>query len=228
MNSPLNQLLTAEDILDTVREPLVVLDADLRVMMANQSFYQSFRVTPENTQGQLLYDLGDRQWDIPALRKLLEEVLPQNAVFNDYEVDHTFPDIGHRMMLLNARRLDHSKLILLAIKDVTERKQGEGELRRSNARNELILAGTEAATWDWNIPDKRVLFSRRWKQLRGFSEAEVGDSEVEWSDRIHPDDKVRVLEAVAAHLAGQTPLFDEEYRVRHKSGHWIWILDRGV
>jgi two-component system CheB/CheR fusion protein len=119
----------AESIVETVREPLVILDADLRVILANRSFYQTFQVEPEETEGQLLYDLGDRQWDIPKLRKLLEEILPQHTVFNDYEVEHDFPDIGRRTMLLNAREVRRAegeeRLILLAIEDTTERKRAE-------------------------------------------------------------------------------------------------------
>lgn len=109
----------AEGIVDAVREPLVVLDGDLRVVSASSSFFRDFRVTPEDTVGRLLYDLGNRQWDIPALRKLLEDVLPHDQSFDDYAVEHDFPGIGRRRMLLNARRIVGAvggrPLILLAI-----------------------------------------------------------------------------------------------------------------
>lgn len=111
----------ASHIVDTVRESLLVLDTDLRVLSANQSFYATFAVEPNDTEGRLVYELGDGQWDLPGLRALLEEILPENRVFNDYEVSHTFEEIGFRTMLLNARRLDHQQRILLAIEDVTER-----------------------------------------------------------------------------------------------------------
>jgi two-component system CheB/CheR fusion protein len=115
----------AESIVDTVREPLVILDADLRVVSANRSFYQTFQVKLEEAGGQSFYHLGNKQWDIPELRKLLEEILPQQTVFNDYEVEHDFPDIGQRTMLLNAREVrregGEERLILLAIEDITER-----------------------------------------------------------------------------------------------------------
>jgi PAS domain S-box-containing protein len=124
-----------ESILDTVREPLVILDADLRVISANRSFYQIYKVTPEETKNQLIYNLGNRQWDIPRLRELLEEILPQNTVFDDFEVEHDFKTIGQRTMLLNARRVyreaKKTQMILLAIEDVTERKQAEEELRKA-------------------------------------------------------------------------------------------------
>ena len=115
----------AEAIIATVREPLVVLDGDLRVRSANRSFYRTFHVRPKETEGRLLYDLGNHQWDIPDLRKLLGEILPQHTFFEGFEVRHDFPSIGKKVMLLNARRLhregNHRGLILLAFEDVTPR-----------------------------------------------------------------------------------------------------------
>jgi chemotaxis protein methyltransferase CheR len=114
------------NILGSVREPLVVLDSDLKVVKANHSFYQTFNVKPDETEGILIYDLGSRQWDIPKLRELLEDILPQNSIFNDFEVEHDFDVIGRKIMHLNARRIyreaDQTQLILLAIEDVTERE----------------------------------------------------------------------------------------------------------
>ena len=116
----------AESLVNTVREPLIVLDGDLRVVSANDAFYNTFQVVKENTQKQLIYDIGNRQWDIPKLRELLEDILPKNSYFNDYEVDHNFPIIGHKKMLLNARRVvavnRQKPMILLAIEDITKRK----------------------------------------------------------------------------------------------------------
>ena len=122
----------AEMIVDTVREALLVLDLDLQVMSANQSFYHLFETTPEETTGHLVYDLGNGQWDLPELRQLLEEILPQDEVFNDFEVEHDFKDLGHRVMLLNARRVDEHELILLAIEDVTRRRRVEQKLAKAN------------------------------------------------------------------------------------------------
>jgi PAS domain S-box-containing protein len=132
MTEPKPLTIDADSIVDTVREPLLVLDADLRVRRANRSFYRAFRVAPEETVGRKVYDLGNRQWDIPALRRLLEEVLPQNTVFNDFEVAHDFPTIGRKVMLLNARRVyregNRTESILLAIEDITERRRIEDAL----------------------------------------------------------------------------------------------------
>ncbi len=121
----------ANAILDTQREPLLVLDGDLRVQFASRSFYGRFQVTPQQTDGRLVYELGNGQWNIPALRNLLEEVLPQNGHFDGFQVEHTFPNIGRRIMLLNARRLvsdgDGGQLIVLAFEDVTDRRRAERE-----------------------------------------------------------------------------------------------------
>jgi transcriptional regulator with GAF, ATPase, and Fis domain len=115
-----------DNILGSVREPLVVLDSDLKVVKANHSFYRTFTVKPEGTEGILIYDLGNRQWDIPKLRELLEDILPQNSTFNDFEVEHDFETIGRKIMHLNARRIyresKQTQMILLAIEDVTERE----------------------------------------------------------------------------------------------------------
>jgi transcriptional regulator with GAF, ATPase, and Fis domain len=115
-----------DNVLGSVREPLVVLDSDLKVLKANHSFYRTFKVKPEETEGILIYDLGNRQWDIPKLRELLEDILPQNSTFNDFEVEHNFETIGRKIMHLNARRIyresKQTQMILLAIEDVTERE----------------------------------------------------------------------------------------------------------
>src|SRR5262249_56056846 len=92
----------SEAILRTTRNPLLVLHADLTVESANDAFYKTFNVKPAETEGRLIYELGGRQWDIPQLRRLLEEIIPRNSSFNDFEVAHKFPGIGKRYMLLNA------------------------------------------------------------------------------------------------------------------------------
>lgn len=114
--------ILAESIVDTVREPLVVLDNQLKVISVNRSFCRDFGVAQENTVGRQIYDLGNRQWDIPKLRELLETILPRDQSFDGYVVEHDFPVIGRHKMLLNARRIvskiDGAQLILLAIEFV--------------------------------------------------------------------------------------------------------------
>ena len=119
----------AEKLIDSVREALVVLGWDLRVHSANKSFYDCFKVAREATEGRLIYELGNGQWDIPELRQLLEDILPKQDSFDDYQVQHDFEVIGRRIMLLNARRLDHLNLIVLAIRDVTNQRRFEVQQR---------------------------------------------------------------------------------------------------
>lgn len=123
-----------EGIVETIREPLLVLDRDLRVVTASRSFYEFFKVKPEETLGQLIYDLGDKQWDISKLRELLEKLLPQQTAFDNYEVEHDFVTIGRRTLLLNARQIEREvgkeRIILLAIEDITERKKYEEKIQQ--------------------------------------------------------------------------------------------------
>jgi two-component sensor histidine kinase/PAS domain-containing protein len=149
-----NELIAAkeflEKLIDSIREALLVLDLDLRVESANAPFYQIFKVSPEETIGKLIYEIGNGQWNIPALRSALEEVLPKQKAFDDYEVSHDFPSIGRRIMLLNGRELDHLPRILLAIRDETERRRQAasqkimtGELQH---RVKNIIANVQAIT----------------------------------------------------------------------------------
>jgi len=141
-------LAYAQGVVETVREPLIVLDGDLKVVSANKSFYQTFQVNPQETEGRFIYDLGNRQWDIPKLRELLEEIIPGNATFEGFEVDHVFPTIGRKTMLLNARQIEQkgkrSQLILLAIEDITVRRQAEETLRKAHADLEQKVADRTA------------------------------------------------------------------------------------
>lgn len=115
----------AHAIVATVWEPIVVLDKELRVIVASGSFYRTFKVSPEDTEGKLLYELGDGEWDIPKLRSLLEKIVPEQGTMKDYQVEHEFPDLGHRIMCLNARPVAYEggadTTILLGIEDITER-----------------------------------------------------------------------------------------------------------
>ena len=130
-------------IVDTVREPLVVLDDALRVVVASRSFYRAFSVTPQETEGRPLYELGNGQWDIPALRELLTGVIPRHTTMEDFEVEHDFPIIGRKIMLLNARKIfyegNNSTSLLVAIEDVTERRALEREKDDLLRQKDLLL-----------------------------------------------------------------------------------------
>ena len=131
-------------IVDTIPEPFLVLDHEFRVLAASRSFYRAFDVDPEHTRGRLLYALGDGQWDIPALRLLLETIIPERTAMEGFEVEHDFPGIGRRVMLLNARMVFYEQsttsTILLAIRDITLRREIEREKAALLKDAERLLA----------------------------------------------------------------------------------------
>ena len=133
----------AQAIVDTVREPLLVFDKGLRVIAASRSFYSVFKVGPQDTQGRLLYELGDGQWDIPRLRLLLEKIIPEHGVMEGYEVEHEFPGIGLRTMCLNARQVFYEggadTTILLGIEDVTGQRASEREKEDLLRQKDVLL-----------------------------------------------------------------------------------------
>jgi chemotaxis protein methyltransferase CheR len=133
----------AQGIVDTVREPVLVLDKDLRVVAASRSFYSAFKVRPENTQGRHLYALGDGQWNIPKLRELLEKIIVQKGVMEGYEVEHEFPELGHRRICLNARQVfyEHGAgaTILLGMEDVTAQHALEREKDELLREKDMLL-----------------------------------------------------------------------------------------
>ncbi len=127
----------AKAIVDTLREPLLVIGNDLKVLFANLAFYDKFLVSEEETSGKEIFSLGSGQWDIPAFRKLLNEVLSKKTSFDDYEITHEFPKLGMRTMVLSGRKLDdsdHSEAILVVIADITDHRAMQQKWRNSEVR----------------------------------------------------------------------------------------------
>jgi two-component system CheB/CheR fusion protein len=161
----------AEATIRTARDPLVVLRADLRVDQANDAFYKTFKLTPAETEGVLIYQVGDGQWDIPKLRQFLEDIIPRNSFFNDLEVVHEFPHFGRRTMLLNGRRLDSSsgttERILLGIEDITERMRIDEEVHQSDDRYRLLFDLGPVAVYSIDTSGVIQNFNRRAAELWG-------------------------------------------------------------
>ena len=163
----------AQAIVATVRQPLVILDGDLRVVTANRSFYAAFQVALEETEGRPIFDLGNRQWNIPRLRTLLTEMLPQGSSIEDFEVEHDFETLGRRTMVLNARRLllapGEPASILLAFEDVTERRRAEAAIRQLGA----IVEGSEDAIVSTTLEGVIMSWNRGAEQMFGYAAAEI-------------------------------------------------------
>ncbi len=195
LRSPDDKGNFAEIIFNTVREPLLVLDKELRVVKASRSFFDFFKVTSDETIGTLLYDLGNHQWNIPKLRDLLETILPEKTTFNNYEVEHEFPAIGKRTILLNARQIERAagneKIILLAIEDITKRKIKEeslGENRRiTNEYIDILLNHAHAPIIVWNSLLIIIHINQAFEKLSGYSGAELINKKV---DILFPKDKI--------------------------------------
>jgi PAS domain S-box-containing protein len=220
----------AESIIATVREPLVVLDADLRVVSANRAFYRVFQVTPAEIEGRLFYELGNRQWDIPALRRLLEDILPQNSHFDDYAVTHDFERIGTRTMLLNARRVHRAdgkaELILLAIEDITERERTEQARRQSETRNRIISELVSDYAYIFRVTPEGELkgewvtesFTKAFGLTLDGVRARGG-----WQGMVYPED-LAIARAHAQKVArGQTDVCDMRWVT--VSGEVRWLRD---
>src|SRR5689334_5372060 len=166
----------AQNIVDTVREPLLILDTTLRVRSANRAFYQTFHVSPGETEGRLIYDLGNGQWDIPDLRTLLEDIVPKSSVFDDFELEHTFPAIGRRVMLLNARKLQagrHGELLVLAMEDVTARKRAEEELLKAGALQSAIFNSANFSSIATDEKGVIQIFNVGAERMLGYAAADV-------------------------------------------------------
>jgi PAS domain S-box-containing protein len=201
----------AQDIVDTVREPLLMLDTTLRVRSANRAFYQTFHVTPEETENRLIYELGNGQWDIPDLRTLLEDVVPKSSVFNDFELEQIFPIIGRRVMLLNARKLragSHAELLVLAMEDVTARKQAEEALVEAGALQSAIFNSANFSSIATDEKGVIQIFNVGAERMLGYAAAEVMNR-ITPADISDPQEVITRAKALSTELATNiTPGFE--------------------
>src|SRR3954449_8865329 len=196
----------AQNIVDTVREPLLILDTTLRVRSANRAFYQTFHVSPGETEGRLIYELGNGQWDIPDLRTLLEDIVPKSSVFDDFELDHTFPVIGRRVMLLNARKLQagqHGELLVLAMEDVTARKRAEEVLLKAGALQRAIFNSANFSSIATDAKGVIQIFNVGAERMLGYTAAEV-INQITPADISDPQEVIARAEALSVELG--TPI----------------------
>ncbi len=218
----------AESIVETLHEPLLVLNPDLTVRSANEAFFNDFEAPREETIGRKIYDLGNGQWEISELRELLEDVLPDSNVFNEYEVSHTFEDLGERVMLLNGRRLDHVQLILLGIRDITGRKRAEEELRESEERLRRIFDVDVVSVAIVRTDTARIVdCNAAFLDVFGRTRAQVESGELSWRDLTAPEfhEVVREQFEVVAETGRFGPI---EKQVVRPDGSRRWVLVAGA
>ena len=209
----------AEKLIDSLPEAVLVLSSDLRVQSANQPFYDLFQVPPEETLGHYLYELGNGQWDIPTLRQLLGEILPRQAAFDDYEIEHEFEGIGWRLMALNARQLDHERLILLTIRDLTDAQASQRKLKESEQRFRVLVEAVAQAVWETDAAGVVVKDSPTWRAYTGQTLDEcLGYG---WVDAVHPEDRA-YAERQWRDAVSMGQNVDAEFRLRGPDGGWRW------
>jgi two-component system CheB/CheR fusion protein len=238
-NDQLNQARTySEGIISTIRDPLVILDGELKVLRATEGFYSKFRVTEKETEGFYFYELGNRQWDIPALRDLLEHILPDKKVFTDFEVSHVFPNIGRKVMLLNAQQMDKSsgnRVIILAIEDVTDQRKVEEGLsqveklfQENKERLKLAVDAAELGTWDYNLATGELTLDSRCKALFGLDPNDEPELS-KYLELLHPDDRDKIEMALKGAIAGDNNgEYEQEFRIiQIRDGKPIWIKSKG-
>ncbi|MBA2745351.1 MAG: PAS domain S-box protein, partial [Flavisolibacter sp.] len=229
-----NEIITdarkySDAIIASLHEPLLVLNKDLNIRTANLSFYNTFKVDEKDTEGKLLFELGNNQWDIPALRTLLLSILPGRKEVYDYEVTHIFPAIGERIMLLNAweihRESDKEKLILLAIADITERKAAERQLVESLGKIRFLADAVPEKIWTTDGNGAVNYFNQQWIYYTGLSFEELKDWS--WEKVIYPDD-LDAHQKLWQHSVESGKEFQLEHRFLRHDGEYRWHLSRGL
>lgn len=219
----------SEHIIETLPQPLLVLSDDFIVERANAAFYTHFNVRRDETQGRKIYDLGNGQWNIPSLRELLERVLPDNTVFNGYEVDHVFDGLGHRVMLLNGRKLRDMRLILLGISDITERSQVEKAVRANNERLRLQRMINVRGVGVINFDRTGVLIDANdaFLQMTGRTRDEVTRRTLTWQNMTAPEHReTSEHQLEQLHAAGRIGPYEKE--CLRKDGSRLWMVFAGA
>jgi two-component system, chemotaxis family, CheB/CheR fusion protein len=214
-------------IIETMHESLLMLTTDLRIRTANKGFYQMYHTTPEETEGFYFYELGNHQWDIAELRKQFKMVQTRDIPFTNFEITADFPGIGRKSMLLNAHKFPRKEgsdpLILLAIQDITSRKNIEEELRANEEKFRLLIQNSSDIITVFNQDGTIVYESAAIETILGYTAEERIGRNVNMDPIVHPDDRKTKLDLLK--LAAEKPKENiyGEFRLRHKNGSYRTI-----
>lgn len=219
----------SEAIIGTMHEPLVVVNSQTRVRTANKAFYEFFKLKPEETESRCVHDLNNGQWDIPSLTTHLREAFPKKLHFKDFEIDHDFPLIGRRTMIVNAHRLAFEDTketqILLAFQDITPFRNAEARLREAQEQLKLALEAGQVGTWSWDFTTNEIKASKETANLFGLGENMFPATFSKWLKILHPDDAGETVKKMEMSANNKTPL-DTEFRILTPDGKTRWILSK--
>ncbi len=218
----------AENIVNTVTDPLLVMDQELNIVSVNPAFYDTFDLSAEKTLGYSIFDLDNGQWKQPDLRQLLRETIHQNSIISDYQLEHDFPRIGQRIMNISAVSIPQTgsnpNLILLSVRDITEKQRNHQKLKEIAERFNLVRQSAEIATWEYNLQTKTVVGDDRFRELFDITEDQIKYEQV--MGRIHPDDYQEVSTAVEEAFS-QHQMYRAEFRVVHTNGEVRYLIGQG-
>ena len=217
----------AESIVDTIREPLVVLDMYLRVKSANNSYYKTFRTNESDTEGRLFFELSKKQWNLPELRKLIESILSDKSKFSNFEVKANFPYLGERIMLLSGREIKEKSsepLILLAIDDVTDQRSIEEE-RQAKKHFQFIADAMPQKVWTADAKGNMNYFNKLWLEYTDLTIEELKNGG--WKKIVHPEDQPKI-ELEWQHAIDTGLNYELELRFLNKNKEYKWHLARGA
>lgn len=228
MNSNLTMARNfAVDILETVREPWLVLDKNLRIQSASKEFYKSFRTSEAEIQNKPLLSFGQKEWDQPKLERLLKKVFTEKTVIKEYEITQDFPEIGERTMVINGREIVREEggesLLLLIFAEIRDKKEIEKSLEKSEIKFRLLAESIPQLIWITNSAGKFEYFNSKWKQYTGTASKDS----LEWITFVHPEDLGRVLDQWNNSLKTGDP-FSMEYRLKSTDGRYKWFLAKAL
>ena len=217
----------SEAIFTTIRESLLILDKNLRIKNANSCFYKTFHVTEEETEGKMLYEVGNKQWNIPRLKELLEDIIPRNAQVVDFEVVHQFPFIGEKIMILNARRLirkmHKEHLILLAIEDITQHRQAQRIIAEREEWFRRMADNSPVMVWVADNEKKILFVNNAFLEFREMTLEEALGKD--WIEDMQPQDEKRVKKIMDEAFIKKKE-FSVQYSVK-KGDDLISLMSKG-